>query len=83
MFISSCGIILVFFSCALYCEVKSYGMVGVVVLIVRTLGDVSVIIRATLGGEGVYTLGVSGYLPLCAGDVYNTLGVASGFYRWA
>ena len=82
MSISSCGMILIFFSHALYCVVQAYGMLGAGVLGVPTLGYGSLIIRATLGGSGVSTIGGSVSLTLCSGDVCTNLGGVPGLFRW-
>ena len=60
IFISYCGITLILFSHALFCVVQVYGMVGAGVLRVPTLGDGAMILRSTLGGAGVSTLGGAG-----------------------
>ena len=56
MLISYCGIILIFFSRALYHVVRADVIVRAGVFIVTTIGHVAVIIRATIDGAGVYTL---------------------------
>ena len=78
--ISYCGIIIYFFSLALNLVAQAHGMVSADVLCVPTLGDNELIFHATLGGEGVSTLGGSGYLAILAGDVSSTLGDAQGLF---
>ena len=51
---------MILFSHALFCVVQVYGMVGAGVLRVPTLGDGAMILRSTLGGAGVSTLGGAG-----------------------
>ena len=48
------------------------------VFIVPALGDVTVILRATLGGAGVSTLGGVGSPKLCGGYFCTTLGGEPG-----
>ena len=80
-FNSSCGIIMIIFFWDLYCVVQEYGMVGAGILCVPTLGYDAVIIRATLGGVGVSTLGGDIYPTLCDGYVCTTLGGSPYFIR--
>ena len=58
-------------------------MVGTGVLGVTTLGYGAVILCATLGGAGVSTLGGSGLINLCVGDICTTLVGAPGLVRRA
>ena len=73
MFISSCVIILIFFSKAIYCVVQEDGIVGAGVLCVPTIGYGAVNLRSTLCGA----------VPpkLCAGDAYITIVDTSGLFR--
>ena len=63
--------------------VQADGMVGASVLCVPTLGDVSVILYATLGGVVVSTIFGAECLTLCVVDVCTTLGGAPDLFRWA
>ena len=49
---------------------------------VPTLGAGLLILRATLGGAVVSTLGGDGPLALRVGGFCSTLGGASGLFRW-
>ena len=79
IFTSSSGFIIYFwvsggcFYLAMYVLVLEDYMVSSCFLVVYTLGDGTVILRATIGGTGVSTLGVSGSLALCVVDVCTTL----------
>ena len=77
MYIYSCGIILDFLSLELYLVAKEDGMIGAGVWCVPTLGDGELIMRYTLGGTGVYTLGGSGSLAVCS-TLEGAQGCSSG-----
>ena len=83
MFISSCGIILIFFSQALYLVLQPYSIARTGVLIVPNIVDGSVSIRENLGGAGFSTLGVAGSHTIHAGDLCTIFGGAPEFLRWS
>ena len=70
-----------FFHWYLYLVVRADVMVGSGVFSVTNLGDVAVILHATLSGSGVSTLGGACYPTLLSVDVCTTLGGASGLSR--
>ena len=83
IFISSCGIILILFSRALYLVVQADGIVGEGVLIVPTLGDGAVIQLYKIGGSGVSTLGGAVSSTIRDADICTTHRGAQGLFRRA